>query len=119
MDDVKITLLDDETEKECGYKATPLSLKSHKPVIFKCNDCGVSAKKPRKEVKGTCRECTVKNGNTKRRATTKAKYGVDFVAQHEDIKKKTADTCYARYNAKAPSLNPDINDKARQTKFGQ
>jgi hypothetical protein len=100
---VKIVLLDAETEREFGYKANDLPPTSHKPVVFKCNDCGSLAKKNRREIKGTCRPCTVNIANKKRKETTNVKYGVDHVAQHPDTKKKTANTCQKLYGAKAPS----------------
>ncbi len=112
---MKLTLLDAETEKRFGYKASDISSTSHKPVIFLCNDCGAQSEKNRREIKGTCRPCTVKISKEKRRLTNRDKYGTDFVAQNDSIKEKTEATCQKRYGAKAPSLSPQVMDKARQT----
>lgn len=57
----------------------------------------------------------IKQINSKRKETVKAKYGVDSVSQLPETKIKAANTCLERYGTKSPTQNPDILKKASLT----
>jgi hypothetical protein len=62
-----------------------------------------------------CSNCTKKRGNNKRIDTCIKKYGIEHIAQNEDVKEKIKQTMLQNFGVENPSQNEDIQNKKKQT----
>lgn len=75
--------------------------------------CPCAAKSQREKIslsKQSMSSERVELANSKRRATVRGKYGVDFVSQHPEMREKMEQTCMDRYGVKS-NLSSDIFKK--------
>lgn len=62
-----------------------------------------------------CSNCTKERGNKKRIDTCIKKYGIEHIAQNEDIKEKIKKTMLQNFGVENASQNEDIQEKKKQT----
>jgi hypothetical protein len=86
-------------------------------IEYKCN-CGNVYKKPFENIYkngALCKECSYKIRVKKAIETNLKKYGVNFVFQLEDIKKKIKETNKQKYNCDHISQTEEFKEKRKQT----
>jgi len=64
---------------------------------------------------GYCRNCTLNNGNIKRKETNLQRYGVDSVFKVKEIKEKIKKKCVEKYGIDSISKVNDIKEKRKKT----